>query len=90
MKNMKKLYVVEKVVTILTLSLLLIGAWLSYTNNVSGGVIILCVGVISSLLRNKFFKKIEYKNKKVDFIFEIIIKIYVLLLLIIGLKGCSR
>mgnify|MGYP001586925890 FL=1 len=90
MKNMKKLYVIEKVVTILILSLLLLGAWLSYTNNLSGGLIILCVGAISSLIRNKLFKKIEYKNKKVDFIFEIIIIIYVLLLLIIGLKGCSR
>ena len=90
MKNMKKLYVVEKVVTILTLSLILLGVWLSSTNNSSGGIIILCVGAISSLIRNKCFKKIEYKNKKVDFIFEIIIIIYVLLLLIICLKRCSR
>ena len=67
---MKKAYIIEKISTIVCLSLILFDTWRQFLNNPPSLIPILVIPIYF-LLRSKFFKNVEYETKK-DYIFDII------------------
>lgn len=68
---MIKKYVIQKVISTLYFLLLLFATWQQFRNNQPNLIPIVLIPTYF-VLEKIFFKKIEYENKKVDTIFEII------------------
>ena len=83
---MKRLYIIKNIITVICLILLVVGLNFMIKGNHIGFILPAISIILIFIMKNNYFKKIEYKNSIVDFIFRIASIITFIYILIIGIN----